>query len=174
MSFYKKLFESLEKYIPPHKLLKWGLNYSPMYRKTTGKIVYISEDMHDAIVKIPHNWKNENYVGAIFGGSLFSATDPIGMMLIMQILGKKYVVWDKASSIRYRIPAYQSVYAHFHLSSADITEIKERVKNHNETDWVIKVPITNQDGDTLFTEIEKVIYVADKSYYKEKRKARKK
>jgi acyl-coenzyme A thioesterase PaaI-like protein len=172
MSVYKKAYEMLEKYIPANRLLKWGLNWSPMFRRTTGKIIYVSEDLHKAVVKIPISWRNRNYVGSIFGGSLFSATDPIGMMQVLQILGKDYVVWDKSSEIRFRKPAYQDVYAHFEISQQDIDTIKLKVKEEGQTDFDLVVPITNQEKEVLYTEIKKTIYIADKAYYKAKRKAK--
>lgn len=172
MSVYQKAYEALERYFPSHKLLKWGLNLSPMYRRTTGRIISVSEDLHKVIVRIPVSWRNRNYVGSIFGGSLFSATDPVGMMQVLQILGKEYVVWDKSSSIRFRRPAYQNVFAHFEISPKDIEQIKNQVSEKGETEWVLKVPITDKDKQTLFTEVEKVIYIADKKFYKAKRKVK--
>ncbi|HEY8404299.1 MAG TPA: DUF4442 domain-containing protein [Flavobacteriales bacterium] len=172
MSVYKKAYEMLEKYIPAHRLLKWGLNWSPMFRRTTGKIIYVSEDLHKVVVKIPISWRNRNYVGSIFGGSLFSATDPIGMMQVLQILGKNYVVWDKSSEIRFRKPAYDDVYAHFEISQLDIERIKQAVKEDGQTDFDLTVPITDEDKEVLYCEVRKTIYIADKAYYKAKRKAR--
>ena len=73
-------------------IFKHGFNISPMYRRTTARIIYISEDLKEVKIKIPLSYKNKNYVGAIFGGSMFSATDPIYMIQLMQILGEDYVV----------------------------------------------------------------------------------
>ena len=53
-------------------------------------------------VKLPLNWRTRNYVGTIFGGSLYGAVDPVYMIMLMKVLGRDYVVWDKAASIRFR------------------------------------------------------------------------
>jgi acyl-coenzyme A thioesterase PaaI-like protein len=172
MSVYKKAYEMLENYIPANRLLKWGLNWSPMFRRTTGKIIYVSEDLHKAVVKIPISWRNRNYVGSIFGGSLFSATDPIGMMQVLQILGKEYVVWDKSSEIRFKRPAYDDVYAQFEITPQDIEYIKSVVQEKGQTDFDLIVPITDEDKEVLYCEVRKTIYIADKSFYKAKRKVK--
>tara|TARA_B110000240_G_C13483785_1_gene446463 strand:+ start:476 stop:664 length:189 start_codon:yes stop_codon:yes gene_type:complete len=53
-------------------------------------------------VRIKLSYKNSNYVGSIFGGSLLSATDPILMVQLINILGNKHVVWDKAAAIKFK------------------------------------------------------------------------
>ena len=47
---------------------------------------------------------NRNYVGTHYGGSLYSMTDPFYMLMLMNNLGRDYIVWDKAASIRFRKP----------------------------------------------------------------------
>lgn len=62
-------------------IYKYGFKISPMYRRSTGRIHKVSEDLLSFKVRIKLSYKNSNYVGSIFGGSLFSATDPIFMIL---------------------------------------------------------------------------------------------
>ncbi|WP_221406657.1 DUF4442 domain-containing protein [Ekhidna lutea] len=88
-----------------HILFKWFFNKSPMYRRTTGRITSVTKDLSRIEVKIPLSYKNKNYVGTIFGGSLFSATDPIYMVQLIQLLGREYVVWDKSSMVKFKRPA---------------------------------------------------------------------
>ena len=38
--------------------------------------------------------RNQNYVGSHFGGGLFSMTDPFYMLMLMNVLGSEYLVWD--------------------------------------------------------------------------------
>ncbi len=95
----------LSKFFKQHTIFKYGFNISPMYRRSTGRIIEVSEDLLKARVKIPISYKNKNYVGSIFGGSLFSATDPVFMIQLMNILGNDYVVWDKSAEIKFKRPA---------------------------------------------------------------------
>ena len=47
------------------------------------------------------NRLNRNYVGTQFGGSLYAMTDPFFMLMLMENLGRDYVVWDKAANIEF-------------------------------------------------------------------------
>ena len=61
------------------RLFRWWFNFFPAYRRTGGRITYIAGDLHEIRVKLPLNWKTRNYVGSIFGGSMYGAIDPIYM-----------------------------------------------------------------------------------------------
>jgi len=169
---YKIAFEFLKRFFSEAALLKYGFNLSPMYRRSVGKLLFVSEDIHQVKIKIPLNYKNRNYVGAIFGGSMFSATDPIYMIQLMSILGNDYVVWDKAASIKYKRPAKETSFVDFKFSKEEIAQIKEDVANLKEIDLEKQVLITSASG-VVFAEVMKTIYISQKSYYKEKIQLRK-
>lgn len=69
---------------------------------------------------------NKNYVGTHFGGSIYSMTDPFYMLMLLNLLGKGYIVWDKSASIRYKIPAKGSLYARFELSMDQVEKFDSR------------------------------------------------
>ncbi|APG64334.1 DUF4442 domain-containing protein [Tenacibaculum todarodis] len=167
---YATISNLLNKFFKPSTIFQKGFNLSPMYRRSTGRIIETSDDLLNVKVKIPISYKNKNYVGSIFGGSLFSATDPILMIQLMQILGDKYVVWDKSANIKFKRPAKENSYIDFNLSEDEITSIKNQVKEEKEIDLVKEILITNKEKTTVFAEVSKTIYIADKSYYKTKRK----
>lgn len=167
---YATISNFLKKYLKQSTIFKYGFNISPMYRRSTGKINYVSEDLLKAQVKIPITYKNKNYVGSIFGGSLFSATDPVFMIQLMNILGNDYVVWDKEASIKFKRPVKQDAYVDFIFSENEIKQIKEQVKNEQKIDLIKEIKITNKDESVVFAEVSKTIYIADKTYYKNKRK----
>lgn len=169
---YKIAFEFLKQFFSEAVLFKYGFNISPMYRRSVGKVLFVSDDIHQVKIKIPLNYKNRNYVGAIFGGSMLSATDPIYMIQLMSILGNDFVVWDKAACIKYKRPAKETVYVDFVFSKEEIEQIKKDIANHKEIDCVKQVMITNASG-TVFAEVTKTIYISQKSYYIEKIKFRK-
>lgn len=83
---YAKIQSILEKFMSKATIYKYGFNLSPMYRRSTGKIVEVSDDLLKVKIKIKLSYKNSNYVGSIFGGSLFSATDPFFMIQLLNIL----------------------------------------------------------------------------------------
>lgn len=170
---YAFTLKHIGKFIKKSILFKYGLNLSPMYRRTTGKVVFISDDLMEVRIRIRLTYKNSNYVGTIFGGSLFAATDPFYMVQLINILGDNYVVWDKESTIKFKRPAKETVFASFTFSLEEIEQIKQEVAEKREIDCIKKVNITNKDGSVVIAEVSKTIYIADKTYFKEKRARRK-
>lgn len=146
--------------------LKLGFNLSPMYRRSTARIEYISEDLKTIRVAIPLNYKNRNYVGSIFGGSLFAAVDPIPMIQLMYILKEEYIVWDKSAQIKFKKPARERVFATFEFTSEEIETIKTKLALENEIEWHKTTYITNKTGEIIYCEVIKTIYLAQKDFYK--------
>jgi hypothetical protein len=70
---------------------------SPVYRGTGGRLKYIAEDWSEIKLVLPLSWRTRNYVGTIFGGSIYSAVDPIYMLMPIRRLGPEFIVWDKSS-----------------------------------------------------------------------------
>ena len=75
MITYKKIAELAARFISKPKVLKLGFNLSPMYRRTSAKVIYISEDFLKIQIKLPFSYKNANYVKTIWGGSMFYGVD---------------------------------------------------------------------------------------------------
>ncbi|GHC51316.1 DUF4442 domain-containing protein [Ulvibacter litoralis] len=170
MSFYQSLNEIGSKFIKKHKLFKYGFNLSPMYRRSTARILKVSEDLLHITIKLPISYKNRNYVGTIFGGSLFSAVDPIPMVQLMDLLGKEYVVWDKSAEIYFKRPAKENLYATFTYTLDELAQIKKQVIEDKEIEIIKNTQLTDKSESTVFCEVQKTIYVADKQFYKQKRK----
>lgn len=76
------------------RLNRWGFNFFPAYRGTGGRVEYIAGDWREIRIRLPLNWRTRNYVGTIFGGSLYGAVDPLYMIMLIRNLGDEYVVWD--------------------------------------------------------------------------------
>lgn len=165
---YANIQKVLEKFISKKNIFKYGFNFSPMYRRTTGRICEISDDLHNIKIRIKLSYKNSNYVGSIFGGSMLSATDPIFMIQLFNILGDAYIVWDKAAAIRFKKPARETCFVNFEFTKAEINKIKKDVEANNEIDVIKNIKITNENESIVFAEVSKTIYVADKFFYKEK------
>lgn len=166
---YRTLSKIAERFFTKAQIYKYGFNWSPMYKRSTGKVIEVSEDLHIVKIKIPLSWKNKNYVGSIFGGSMLSATDPIYMIQLMNILGNDYVVWDKAATIKYKRPGKETIFCEFIFTKEDILNIKNDVKSKGEIDIVKTPKIVTKDG-VIIAELSKTIYVASKVFYKTKRK----
>ena len=165
---YRTLTQIAKKVFTDAQIFKYGFNWSPMYKRSTGKVIEVSDDLLYVKIKIPLSIKNRNFVGSIFGGSLFSATDPLYMIQLIKILGDDYVVWDKDATIRYRRPAKETVYTEFIFTKLEIKNIKKEISKNGEFNLIKKPNIVNKDG-VVIAELNKTIYVADKNFYKEKR-----
>ncbi len=173
MSIYQKIAKIGLNYFSKATLFKYGFNLSPMYKRSTGKIITVSEDLLNITIKIPLSYKNRNYVNSIFGGSLFAAVDPIPMIQLMNIIGDDYVIWDKHAEIFFKRPAKEDVYAEFTYEQEELEDIKNRVIRENEIEIIKTTRVTNSNKSIIFCEVKKTIYVANKSFYKEKIKRRK-
>lgn len=56
-------------------------------------------------------------------------TDPFYMLMLLNLLGKSYIVWDKSASIRYKVPAKGVVYATFQISPHQLEKFDKRLFN---------------------------------------------
>lgn len=168
---YKTATDILQRFVKPSTIYKYGFNWSPMYRRTTAKIIEVSDDLHKVEISMKLNWKNKNYAGSIFGGSMLAATDPIYMIMLIQILGNDYVVWDKAVEANYKRPAKSRVFGTFEFSPEEIVKLKKDIKLNQEITFVKCMQLVDEQNNTIAS-FNKTLYIADKAFYKQKVKAR--
>lgn len=124
-------------------------------------MTYIADDFRELRVKLPLSWRTRNYVGTIFGGSLYASIDPMYMIMLIQLLGPAYIVWDKAATIRFRKPGRTTLFATFHLEDAELDEIRNRTANGEPIDRTYNVDLVDAEG-VVHASVEKVIYIKRK------------
>jgi hypothetical protein len=107
-----------------------------------------------------HRW-NSNYVGTHYGGSLYSMTDPFLMLMLIENLGRDYIVWDKSASIRFRKPGKGTVRASFRLTESQIEEIREALKTQERIDRMFAVEVKDESG-SIVAEVQKQLHVRRK------------
>lgn len=168
---YRQVSNVLQRFTPPSTLFKYGFNLAPMYRQSTGRVVDVSDDVHAATIEIPLTWRNRNFVGTMFGGSMLSATDPVYMIQLMYILGEDYVVWDKSVELRFRRPAKSTVSVRFEFTHDEVERIRLAAHQQGEIDWEKPLELRDADGAIVATGT-KTLYIATKEHYKAKRAAR--
>jgi hypothetical protein len=62
------------------RLLLRGLyNLWPCYWGMGVRLKYIAREFREVRLEVPLNWRTRNYVGTIFGGSMYGAVDPVYM-----------------------------------------------------------------------------------------------
>jgi hypothetical protein len=143
-----------------HALRRW-INLWPPFLGMGIRIQHIAVDMKAVDVEMKLRFWNANYVGTHFGGSLFAMTDPFYMLMLMANLGRDYIVWDKAATIRYRKPGKGTVRAEFRLSDSQIDDIREKLKTLPKCEPVFSVEVKDEAG-VVIAEVEKVLHVRKK------------
>jgi hypothetical protein len=141
------------------------INFWPPYFGAGVRVTKISADMREIDVEMKLKFWNRNYVGTQFGGSLYSMVDPFYMLMLIENLGRDYIVWDKAASIRFRKPGQGRVRARFRLNSAQIDEIKSQADSEDKYEPRFQVQILDDSGDVI-AEVEKILYVRRKDKVK--------
>lgn len=141
-------------------LRRW-VNLWPPFLGTSIRVTHIAADMKSIDVEMKLCWWNANYVGTHFGGSLFAMTDPFYMLMLIGNLGREYIVWDKAATIRYRKPGRGKVRAEFRLSDVQIDDIREKLKTLTKYEPVFTVEVKDEQG-TVIAEVEKLLHIRRK------------
>ncbi len=114
------------------RLWRWGGNVFPAYRRSGAKIVYVAADFHEVHIQIPSNWKTRNHMGITWGGSLYSALDPIFGVMLHKLLGGNFRVVDKEANIQFKRPAHKTLTAKFKISHEELAGIKQDLLNATE------------------------------------------
>ena len=104
---------------------------------------------------------NSNYVGTHYGGSLYSMTDPFYMLMLIENLGRDYIVWDKSASIRFRKPGKGTVAVTFQITDDDLAQICEALKTNEKFDRTFQAEIQDESG-TVVAEVQKVLQIRKK------------
>lgn len=141
------------------KIDRWKFNFFPAYRGSGARVLYIANDYREIRVKIPLSWRTRNYVGTIYGGSMYAGIDPIYMLMLIKNLGSDYIVWDKAAAIRFKRPGRETLFAGFRLTHKELHEIKAVLETNKSVDRIYTVELADKDGK-IHALIEKTLYIA--------------
>lgn len=143
------------------KLYRYGLNLFPVFRRTGGRATFISANWQIIKARLPLNIFTKNIVGTIFGGSMYAFCDPIYMLMLMKILGKEYIVWDKSASIKFVKPGTETLYAEFIITDSQIEEIKKELMETFSITYNFQLELKSSNG-TVYAEINKELYLRRK------------
>ncbi len=145
------------------RFYRWGFNLFPAYCATGARITFISHDFREVRVKLPLSWQTRNYVGTIFGGSMYAAVDPVYMLMLIKNLGPQYVVWDKSACIRFRKPGRATLFARFVLDERELEAIRNALTHSRSVDRTYQVELTDREG-VVHASVEKVLYIRAKEH----------
>src|ERR1051325_6118846 len=141
--------------------LKRRIRFYPPYLSAGVRVTHVSDDFHTVKVEMPLRFYNKNYVGTHFGGSLYAMCDPFYMLMLMNILGPGYIVWDKAATIRFKRPGRGLVKATFTIPEEKIAEIRAAADSQPKVEPEFHVTVTDAEG-TVVADIDKLLYVRKK------------
>lgn len=141
-----------------NKLRCWSFYAFGCYRGTGGRLKYIAEDWSEVRLELPLSWRTRNYVGTIFGGSIYSAADPIYMLMLIHRLGPEFIVWDKAAAIQFKKPGRETLHARFVVGDDELTAIRSALESERAIDRTYSIDLVDGSGTACAT-IEKIIYI---------------
>lgn len=141
--------------------LRRRFNLFPAYRRTGGRLTYIAADFREVRVELSLTRRTRNYVGTLFGGSMYGAVDPIYMVMLIKLLGRDYVVWDRTATIRFKRPGRTTLHATFRIVEAETDAIRAALRGASSIDRTYRVDLTDAEG-TVCAEVEKTLYIARK------------
>lgn len=138
--------------------LKMLLRLWPPYLGAGIKIDNISQDWKKVEVSMKLRWYNRNAVGTHFGGSLASMADPHYVLMLLNVLGRKYIVWDLSASIEFVKASKDQVRAVFVLTDEIIDNIKEKTKSGDKYLPTFNVDILDSNNNVI-AKVQKMLYI---------------
>lgn len=141
---------------------KWIFRLWPCIRGTGVKVTYVANDFSKITAKLPLNFRTRNYVGTIFGGSLYAAADPFYMLMLIKRLGEEYVVWDIAGEVQFIKAGRETLYSEFLISDQEIFEIKELLQKEKKLTRIYTSEWVSESG-TLHAKVTKKVYIRKSS-----------
>src|SRR5690606_38267757 len=128
--------------------------------------LFRSKGFRGVDVKLAHSILNRNYNGSIFGGSIFSATDPFYAILFDQILqreGFKTLVWLKSAGISYIKPARKNLYFSIAITDEEIACACEKLAREGKYIETFTFELRDQSGVT-YARVNNEVYIRNQSF----------
>ena len=140
------------------RLFRHVMNWWPPYRGAGIRVTAISPDWCHVRVELRAGFRNRNYVGTHFGGSLYSMSDPFYVLMLYHVLGNDYVVWDQAAEIEFLKPGRGTVAAEFHLDPHHVERLRREAADGSKLLPEYTVEIKDSGGE-LVARVRKRVYV---------------
>jgi acyl-coenzyme A thioesterase PaaI-like protein len=125
-------------------------------------VTRVADDFRAIDVELRARPWNRNYVGTHFGGALFAMADPFFMVMLIELLGPGYVVWDKSGAIRFRRPGRGTVRARFEIPAERVEEIRAAADAGGKVEPTFTARILDAQGE-LVAEVDKLLSVRRKA-----------
>ncbi|MFB5944593.1 DUF4442 domain-containing protein [Albibacterium profundi] len=142
-------------------VLKWAMRFYPPLFFQRIWVKKFHKGFRGVDVKIHHSILNRNYNGSIFGGTIFSATDPFYAILFDQILKseeRKVLIWLKSAHIEYKKPARKNLNFSISITSEQIQHAKADLDNLGKHVICFEFDLFDRDG-LLCASVKNEVYI---------------
>ena len=93
---------------------------------------------------------------------MFGAVDGIHLVMLIKLLGPDYVVWDKASTIRFKQPGRTALYARVTFDERELESIRAELIDKPKLDRVFHIYLSDGVGN-IYASIDKTIHIRRKA-----------
>jgi len=145
--------------IVSERTLKWALCLYPPLLFQRIWIKKFHKGFRGVDVKITKSILNKNYNGSIYGGTIYSATDPFYALLFDQLLqrrGFKTRVWLKSASIQYLKPGHSHLYFTINITDEMLEDAIHTLTKDGKFVKAYPMELTNKDGLVCATVMNEV------------------
>ena len=141
--------------------IKLRLNFFPAFARSGGRVTFISNDFKTIKIELPLNYKTKNISGTMYGGSMYSAIDPIYAIIFILLLKNKFTIWDKSAIIDFKKPGRGLLKAEFHVRDEELKEVLDELKTNYSIRKVFLVDLIDEQNH-IVASFEKTLYFANK------------
>ncbi len=135
-------------------------NFYPPFLGSGIWITHVEPDFSAIDVSLRLRPWNKNYIGTMFGGSIYMMCDPFHMVMLIKLLGTKYLVRDKGAEIRFLRKGENGAHVHFEIDSHTIAEIWNSEDAVQERQFLAVV--RNDEGE-MIAEVRKFMHIRRKA-----------
>jgi hypothetical protein len=114
--------------------------------------------MERSRIAIPLRFWTKNYYGTISGISMFGGVDPIYMVMLINMLGPDYVVWDKEATIYFKKPGKTKLTARFIVDDNELNLIRKTLEAEPSLVRTYQVELKDANRGVCAT-VDKVIHI---------------
>ena len=138
-----------------------AMNVFPPWWGAGISIAEVAPDWKRMTVQMKQRFYNRNVFGTHFGGSLYSMCDPHYVLLLVPLLGRDYIIWDKAAAIDFLKPARGTVRAVFDWNDAQLQEIRDSTAGGARHEPQRTVDVVDEAGEVV-ARVHTTLYVRRK------------
>jgi len=149
-------------------VLKWAMRFYPQLFFERIWVRKFHRDFNAVDVKVNASFLNRNYNASIFGGTIFSATDPFYPILLDQILqrkGYKILVWLKSAEIDYLKPARNNLFFTIKVEESDVTKAIKHLETEGKHIASVNIDVYDSD-EILCAKVRNEIYIRNLNFRK--------